>query len=76
MARTIGRAIGLEVWAHGTWDEIAQLRAQLAAMGLIVVPEPDPTDTLATRTDPIPPHPIAGEPGRYRWYGRVRVRRA
>lgn len=76
MGRVIGRASGLEVWAHGTWAEIAQLRAQLAAMGLIVVPEPDPTDTVACRVDPMPPTPVAGEKGRYRWYGRVRVRKA
>lgn len=76
MPKTIGRDLGLEVWANGTWDEIAALRAQLAAMGLIVVPEPDPTDTQACRTDPIPPKPLPGKPGRYSWYGRVRVRKA
>lgn len=76
MAKTYGRIRDLEIWAHGTWDEIAQLRAQLAAMGLIVIPEPDPSDTTACRTDPTPATPLEGERGRYRWYGRVRVRKA
>lgn len=76
MARTVGRVLGLEVWAHGSWDEIAALRAMLAELGLIVVPEPDPTDTVACRTDPMPPKALPSEAGRYSWYGRVRVRRA
>lgn len=63
-------ALGLEVWANGTWDEIEQLRAQLGAIGLIVVP----TDGKG-RPSPAEPTALGGaDRGRYRWYGRVRVR--
>jgi hypothetical protein len=53
-------ALGLEVWANGTWDELEQLRAQLAAIGLLV--------------DPATPAAIPGKRGRYRAYWRLHVR--
>lgn len=62
--------MGLEIWAIGSADEIQQLRAQLGAIGLVVVP----TDGKG-RPEPIEPMPLGGaDRGRYRWHGRVRVR--
>lgn len=54
-------ALGLEVWAIGSWDELTGMRAQLAGAGrLLEVGDP---------------HVLVGpDAGRYRQYIRVHVR--
>lgn len=49
---------GTEIWAHGTWDELESLRAQLAAIGTLAQGQ---APNLVSR-------------GRYRAYWRLRVR--
>lgn len=55
------RPMGLEIWAVGTWDELAVLRAHLAAAG-----------SLLQTGDP---QLLVGvDAGRYRQYLRVHTR--
>jgi hypothetical protein len=58
--------LGVEVWVHGSWDDVARVRVQLAPLGLLVVP----TDK---RGKPAPAAPTPVGRGRYSWHGRYHL---
>ncbi|ROO51445.1 hypothetical protein EDC02_6323 [Micromonospora sp. Llam0] len=65
--KTPRQELGTEVWVHGSHDAVARVRAQLAPIGVLVVPT-----TKTGKPAPVEPMPVTK--GRYSWYGRYHLR--